>query len=68
MRRHDGGMLNLSPPRAITFLVSLVLIGLAVASLYLRIPTIGATVVKFRTWFLVGAYVVLALGVVSRSL
>jgi len=48
-------MLNLSPPRAITFLVSLVLIGLAVASLYLRIPTIGATVVKFRTWFFVGA-------------
>lgn len=68
MRHHDGGMLNLSPPRAITFLVSLVLIGLAVASLYLRIPTIGPTVVKFRMWFFVGAYVVLALGVVSRSL
>jgi hypothetical protein len=68
MRHHDGGMLNLSPPRAITFLVSLVLIGLAVASLYLRIPTIGSTVVKFRMWFFVGAYVVLALGVVSRSL
>lgn len=62
------GMLNLSPPRAITFLVSLLLIGLAVASLYLRIPTIGPTVAKFRTWFFVGAYAVLALGVVSRSL
>jgi hypothetical protein len=68
MRRDDGGMLNLSPPPAITFLVSLVLIGFAVASLYLRIPTIGATVVKFRTWFLVGAYAVLAFGVVSKSL
>ncbi|WP_246691658.1 hypothetical protein [Methylobacterium sp. WL12] len=68
MRRQDGAMLNLSPPRAITFLLSLVLIGLAVASLYLRVPTIGATVVKFRTWFFVGAYVVLALGVVSKSL
>ncbi|TXN08273.1 hypothetical protein FV222_01090 [Methylobacterium sp. WL103] len=61
-------MLNLSPPRTITFLVSLVLIGLAVASLYLRIPTIGPTVVKFRTWFFVGAYVVVALGIVSKSL
>jgi hypothetical protein len=27
-----------------------------------------STVVKFRMWFFVGAYVVLALGVVSRSL
>jgi uncharacterized BrkB/YihY/UPF0761 family membrane protein len=61
-------MLHLSPPRVITFLVSLLLIGLAIASLYLRLPTIGPTVVKFRTWFFVGAYVVLALGVVSKSL
>lgn len=61
-------MLNLSPPRTLTFLVSLVLIGLAVASLWLRIPTIGPTVVKFRTWFFVGAYVLLALGVVSKRL
>lgn len=61
-------MLNLSPPRAITFLVSLVLIGLAVVSLYMRVPMIGPIVVKFRTWFFVGAYVVLALGVASRSL
>jgi len=61
-------MLSLSPPRVLTFLVSLVLIGLAVASLYLRIPTIGPTVVKFRTWFFVGAYAALALGVISKSL
>jgi len=51
-----------------TFVVSLVLIGLAVASLYMRIPTIGPTVMKFRTWFFIGAYVVLAFGVVSKSL
>jgi cadmium resistance protein CadD (predicted permease) len=68
MRRQDEGMLNVSPPRTITFLVSLVLIGLAIASLYMRIPTIGHTVVKFRTWFFVAAYVVLALGIVSKSL
>jgi hypothetical protein len=61
-------MLNLTPPRAVTFLVSFVLIGLAIASLYLRIPTIGPTVVKFRTWFFVGAYVVLTLGIVSKKL
>jgi len=68
MRRQDGVMLNLSPPRAITFLVSLVLIGLAIASLYLRIPMIGPTIVKFRPWLFIGAYVVLAMGVISRSL
>jgi len=61
-------MLSLSPPRILTFLVSIVPIGLAVASLYLRIPTIGPTVVKFRTWFFVGAYAALALGVISKSL
>ncbi|AWN40705.1 hypothetical protein [Methylobacterium durans] len=61
-------MLSLSPPRLMTFLLSVVLIGLAVASLYLKISTIGPTVVKYRTWFCIGAYVVLALGAVSRSL
>ena len=61
-------MLSLSPPRILTLLISLVLIGLAIASLYLRIPTIGPTVVKFRTWIFIGAYAVLALGVVSKSL
>ena len=61
-------MLSLSPPRLVTFLLSVILIGLAVASLYLKIPTIGPTVVKYRTWFFIGAYAVLALGVVSRIL
>ncbi|KQP89612.1 hypothetical protein ASF60_19185 [Methylobacterium sp. Leaf113] len=61
-------MLKLSPPRTLTFLLSLVLIGLAIASLSLRIPMIGPTVVKFRVWFFVAAYVVLALGVVSKRL
>lgn len=61
-------MLNLSPPRALTFFISLLLIGLAIASLYMRIPTIGPMVVKHRTWFFVAAYAVLALGVVTKSL
>jgi hypothetical protein len=42
-------MLNLSAARALTFVVSVVLIGLAVASLYTRPPTIGPGVVKLRT-------------------
>lgn len=61
-------MLNLSAPRVLTFLVSVGLIGLPAASLYMHIPTIGPTVVRFRTWFFIGAYAVLALGVVSKSL
>lgn len=61
-------MIRLTPPRLITFVVSLVLIVLAAASMYTRLPVIGPTVVSHRTWFFIGAYVVLALGVVSRSL
>lgn len=60
--------MNLSAPRLITFAVSLALIGLAVASMYLRIPTIGKFVVSHRTGFFVGAYAVLALGILSRRL
>ena len=44
------------------------LIGLAVASLYTRIPMIGRTVVAYRQWFFIGAYAVLALGIFSKSL
>ncbi|MDB5589732.1 hypothetical protein [Enterovirga sp.] len=59
-------MIRLSPPRLITFALSLVLVGLALASLKLKIPVVGPTVVSHRTWFFVGAYAVLALGVLSR--
>ena len=60
-------MPNLTAPRLLTFAASLVLAALAVASLYMRIPTIGHTVVAHRTWILVGAYALLAVGVVSKS-
>lgn len=60
--------MRLTAPRLVTFVVSLVLIGLAIASLYLRIPTIGRFVATHRTEFLIGAYAVLALGVLSRRL
>ena len=61
-------MIKLTAPRVITFVISLVLIALAVASLYIRIPYIGRSVITYRTWIFVAAYVVLALGVTSRSL
>ena len=60
--------MRLTAPRLVTFVISLVLIGLAVASLYFRIPTIGRFVASYRTEFLIGAYAVLALGVLSRRL
>lgn len=62
-------MIRLTPPRLITFAISVALIALAVAvaSLYQRIPVIGKTVLAHRTWFFVGAYVILALGVTSKS-
>lgn len=61
-------MITLTPPRLVTFALSLVLLALAVASLYMRIPVVGHAVVSHRTWFFIGAYAVLALGVMSRSL
>jgi hypothetical protein len=61
-------MLQLTPPRLATFGASLLLAGIAVASLYTRVPMVGHYVAGHRIWFLVAAYVMLALGVVSRSL
>lgn len=55
-------MLNLSAPRVPAFLVFLALIGLAVASLNTRIPTVGPSVVRFGTWLLIRTYVVLFKG------
>lgn len=60
--------MNLTAPRLLTFALSLALIGLAVASLHLKIPTVGKFVAGHRTEFFVGAYAVLALGVLSRRL
>lgn len=61
-------MLSLSAPRALTFLISLVLVALALATLYTRVPMVGVYVASHRTWFFLSGYAVLALGVLSRRL
>lgn len=61
-------LVQLTAPRLITFAVSLILVGLVVASFYLRIPSIGQFVSGHRLGFLIAAYAVLALGVVWRRL
>ncbi len=58
----------LTAPRILTFVVSLVLALLAVASLYTRIPQIGHFVDGHRFWMMAAAYVVLVLGVLLRGL
>ncbi|WP_133770811.1 hypothetical protein [Enterovirga rhinocerotis] len=60
--------MKLTAPRLLTFAVSLVLIGLAVATMYWKVPTVGSFVAGNRTGFFIGAYAVLALGVLSRRL
>lgn len=61
-------VVQLSSPRLITFLVSLVLAGLAAASLYIRIPPVGQYVVGHRVGFLMASYIVLGAGVLLRRL
>ena len=61
-------MPTLSAPRLLTFLASAVLIALAVASLYTKVPVVGRTVLAHRQWFFIGAYALLALGVTTKSL
>lgn len=61
-------MIQLTPPRLITFVVSLVLAGLVLASFYIRIPSIGQFVGQHRLGMLAAAYIVLALGTVVRGL
>lgn len=60
--------MQLTTPRVLTFLLSLIMALLAVASLYARIPTIGSWVNAHRFWMMVAAYVILALGVILRRL
>lgn len=60
--------MQLTAPRILTFIVSIVLAVLAIASLYARIPTVGHFVNTHRFWMMVAAYVVLALGVLMRGL
>lgn len=42
-------MPNLTVPHVLTFLELVVPIGLAVASLYMRIPAVVSSIVNFRT-------------------
>lgn len=55
--------MKLSPPTFPVFLISLVLTGLAVASLYTPIPIVAG----HAFWFAVGGYVLLALGNILRG-
>jgi hypothetical protein len=62
------GGLGLTPPRLLTFIVSLILVLAAVASLYTRLPVVGAFVKSHQFWVAVAGYVVLTLGVLLRGL
>ena len=59
--------MRLTPPRLVTFVVSLVVAALAVLSFRWHIPTIGRFVADHRTQVALAAYVILALGVVLRG-
>jgi hypothetical protein len=60
--------MQITAPRILTFIISLIIAALAIASLYTRIPSIGGWINGHRFWMMVAAYVILALGVVVRRL
>jgi hypothetical protein len=62
------GGFALTAPRFITFVVSLVLVLAALASLYTRLPAVGTFVNAHRFGIVVVAYLVLTLGVLLRGL
>lgn len=64
--RRGGFALN--APKVITFVISLVLVVVAVGSLYTRVPAVGAFVTTHRFWIAVAGYVLLALGVLLPGL
>ena len=62
------GGFSLNAPKVITFLISLVLVGLAVASLYVHLPAGQGFVATHRFWFAVAGYGLLALGALLPGL
>jgi predicted membrane channel-forming protein YqfA (hemolysin III family) len=61
--RRSGGNF-LSAPRLLTFVVSIVLAGLALVSLRLHLPSGLSFVNTHRFWMLAAGYVVLLIGVI----
>ncbi len=59
---------RLSSPGFPAFLVSLILAGVAIATLYTQVPVVGHYVATHRVWVLAAAYAVLFLGVVVDGL
>jgi hypothetical protein len=62
------GGFGLTPPRFITFVLSLILALGALASLYARLPVIGTFVNAHRLGIALAAYAILMLGVLLRGL
>ncbi len=62
------GGFSLNAPKVITFLISLVLIGSAIASLYVHLPAGHGFVASHRFGLAVAGYGLLALGVLLPGL
>lgn len=68
MALYRRGGFALNAPRVITFAVSLILVAVAIASLYGHLPAGAAFVNQHRFWILALGYLVLALGCVLPGL
>ena len=62
------GRFSLNAPRHITFVVSLVLVLLALVSVHVHLPAIQGFVAAHRLWLVVAGYALLTLGVLLPGL
>ncbi|WP_051335295.1 hypothetical protein [Methylocapsa acidiphila] len=60
--------LKLTPPGFPIFLLSVILAGVAIATLYTRVPVVGHYVSAHRFWVLASAYAALLAGVLFEGL
>lgn len=59
---------KLTPPGMLIFIVSLILAGLALATLYTHVPVVGHYVATHRFWIMTAAYAALLAGVIFNGL
>lgn len=60
--------MKLSAPKFVTFLIALIVGVVAIVSMFVTIPVIGAIIAPYVTYMLMGAFGLLVLSVIFKGL